>query len=306
MQGRLSYRPAFVVAASSLIASLIVVVCRSVQLFYQSDLDFWLDITNFAVVLLPFAFSILFAFVPDMRTRHIAWRTLVILIGVSFSWMLWKQQRLAADAAKRDQQYAVEAAVRQSNDHSDEQIAGVRKDVHSETQTLEEKMSALSGQVKASETDINGAIKRVVVPDPQYAKLQFSLFDSNATDFPLTTQTLVPDKDGVFTIDVLTRNVSETTAAKNGDIWVYVCDACIFAEEPQGFDRPKGLRETARHKLFQNLNPGVVLEKMTLRIKLNAPFSRFAIAFQYSCESCGKMQDPQRMTLLTSSLKINP
>jgi len=228
------------------------------------------------------------------------------LIGVGFSWMLWKQQRLSVEVTKRDQQSAVQAAVRQSNDHSDEQIAGVRKDVHTETQTLDEKMKGLSSQVAATETHINGAIHNVVVPSPQYAKLQFSLFPDSTVSLPLTTESLAPDKDGVFTVDFTVTNISETTAARGADLWVFVCTQCKIVEEPQGFDRPNGLPESERHKVFQNLNPGVSLEKMTVKLKLVEPYQAFLISFKYSCETCGKMTAAQDLKVLTTPYIASP
>jgi hypothetical protein len=96
---------------------------------HREEPDFALKLTNFAVVLLPFAFSILFAFVPDMRTKHIAWRILVIVIGVGFSCLVWEQQQLSTQAARKDQQDAINIAVNEANKHSDSQIGAVRGDL---------------------------------------------------------------------------------------------------------------------------------------------------------------------------------
>src|ERR1700677_570548 len=106
-------------------------VVLALRWFYvnHGEPNFYLDIFNFAVVLLPFAFSIFFAFVPDMRKQHVAWKIAVITIGVGFSWLLWKQQHLAAEAAQREAAQAIAKAVAQSNQHSDSKFDQVEADL---------------------------------------------------------------------------------------------------------------------------------------------------------------------------------
>ncbi len=147
MRKRLSLRNARYISTFGPVASIVALICRWVYMHYTEQ-DFYLDITNFAVVLLPFAFSIFFAFVPDMRERHIAFRVAVLLIGIGFSWVVWKQQHLAAEAARRDQVSAIRGAVEKSNQHSDKQISGVRNDLQDSTTTLSTRLDDLFGLVK--------------------------------------------------------------------------------------------------------------------------------------------------------------
>ncbi len=141
--------------------------------------------------------------------------------------------------------------------------------------------------------------KKVLWRTSIIAVLQFSFWSDTA--FPVTTQTLAPDEGGVFTVVFIAKNVSDMTATRSADIWVYVCDDCEIVEAPKGFDQPQGLHESARHKVVPNLNPGVTFEKMTIKLKLKRPLASFEVGFRYACETCGKMKEIQRMTVLISS-----
>jgi hypothetical protein len=291
---RLSYRPALIVSTIGPILSLLVVVCREVQLFYQSDPDFWLDITNFAVVLLPFAFSILFAFVPDMRTKHIAWRTVVVLVGIGFSWMLWKQQRLAAEATKRDQQNAVQTAINQSNQHSDQKIGEIREDVQGVKSEVQDVKKDLQETVKNSTSSLSESIGKVGKPEPpQLAKLRFTLWTDvmNSEQFPLIKEIALPVHEGSVAVEFTIQNIADASA-EDGELWIRICRDCRFAKEPEGFNHFKGQTEQDRHKSFQRILPGIALEKMTAEIIPPPLSNRFEVDLFYGCKNCVAITKP--------------
>jgi hypothetical protein len=260
---------------------------------HWNDPDLQSVVVDFAVACLPVGLSILIAFVPDLRRAHMAWRIGIITIGLIWSVLLARQQHLSRQTAVATQKQAVMSAVSESNLHSDQQIAAVRKDLQDVTKQISGTLRSLSSQVSKTESDLSGSISKVGVPQPKYAQLQFSFW--NNSKLPMLIQELRPDNDGSFSADFTVTNISDT-AATSAEIWVQVCDQCVFAAEPNGFDKPTGTPENARHKMFAALNPGVSLEKMTVKVKPSQPFIQFSdisLGLRYSCATCGKIGDQQ-------------
>jgi hypothetical protein len=301
MSKHLSYRFPLLISTFCLALSLGVLACRWIFL-HRGEPDFPLELANFAVVLLPFAFSILFVFVPDMRTKHIAWKMCVVGMGIGFSCLLWKQQHLAMEASKRDQQNAVDTAVKNANQHSDQQLAPVRddiKDIKNATQKLDTQLGGISNQVSKSETELSGSIAKVNKPTPpELARLEFSIFAVKPKeDPPVLIGPVRQDKDGNFPVEVFFTNTSDTSAEAL-DVWIHVCDQCSFATEPAGFDKPQGIDEHTRHIMIGVLNPGTSWQKTTIIVKTTLkPPSSFSVGFTYSCKTCGKMKESQKVTL---------
>lgn len=258
---------------------------------------YWSDIrlVNFLAAWIPFVLSILLAFVPEhtmTRPKKYLWRSGVIAVGFIWSVVLWHQQVVADNTAKQDQARIVSQAVSESNQHSDGKIGQVEGDLQSTRADLEARIDKVPQLLTKTESDLNSSISKVGTAPVKYAQLQFEIFDPTAS-VPRMSQTISPDDNGVYTLDFGVTNVSDT-AASSGEIWVHICDQCAFSEEPNGFDRPNGLDERSRHKLFQNLNPGVSLERMTIKFKIaGGPFAFTDVFFNYSCASCGKIAPPQ-------------
>lgn len=277
------------------ITSFLIFVDRWVHL-HKDEPEFPLLLINYTVAWLPFAFSILIAFVPDMRKLHKFWRALVILGGLTYSVILFKQQVLTIEANKRDQQSAIEQAVKQSNQHSDEQITVVRNDVKGVRDDVKSVKEDLGAQVSKSETTLSSSISKVgkpTIPDPP--QLKVSLYTPGLT--PLLAGSTQLDKDGNFPVEFIFTNVSDT-AADTIDVWVSVCESCTFVSEPQGYGKPEGTNEHVRHRIVPVLNPGTSFEKTKLLIKANVPFpNNIQIGFRYSCKNCGKIKDAQIMTV---------
>src|SRR5690349_4513203 len=72
------------------------------------------NIVNFLIAWIPFALSILMAFIPDsrlsMKTR-VAWRGSVIGCGLAYSVLLWHQQALTQKIGFQDQQRMLTDAI---------------------------------------------------------------------------------------------------------------------------------------------------------------------------------------------------
>jgi len=303
---RLSYRRAVWIAAIGPSGSLVAITLRWFFLWIslnKSNPDFTLDILNFAVVLLPFAFSIFVAFVPDMRSKHIAWRTLVILFGIGFSWMLWKQQHLAAEATKRDQNATVNDAVNKANEHSDEQIAGVKSDIQKTNDKIDKLPSQISNEIETNTQMLTRAFVKVNPYALNHARLQFSLFIKDVNEFPITDYYFPRQDDGSVNVQFQVKNVSEDTSTGKGDLWIQICRGCSYPNDPPGFVRREGSDEHVRHRTFDFLNAGIAFEPMSLSLRPPSGTSVFQVSFKYSCETCGGITDWQTVTVRTGEIR---
>jgi hypothetical protein len=291
--GQLSIRSILTISLIGPVASLALLLCRWVYL-RREEPGFALELTNFGVVLLPFAFSILFAFVPDRGTRR--WRTLIIAVGIGFSSLLWEQQRLAVQASKREQQKAIDTAIANANKHSDAQFSAVRGDFENVTKRLKGRLSELSAQVAKSGTDLVGATATVGRGPAKDAQLQFA-FWSDSLPFP-TSKTVPLGPDNTLSVDFTVTNISDAPATAV-EIWVQLCNECAFTKEPEGFDEPGGTDDLIRHKQLAQLNPGESVAKVTIDIKTTKTFDVVPLAFRYSCATCGSVGPTQVLSVLT-------
>jgi hypothetical protein len=205
------------------------------------------------------------------------------------------------EAARRDQEQVVNSAVEQSNRHSDQKIGEVKNNLEATKTDLGGRIDKLPNLISKSESDLSSTINNIAVPPVKQAKLQFSFFSPNTSKMPIVSQELYPDENGVFSLEFGVTNISDTVAA-NGEIWIFVCDQCLFAEDPQGFDKPEGSLAATRHTKFQILNPGVSVD-IKVKVKLvGGPYRFFVVGMRYSCALCGKLQDVQsvKITVLPS------
>jgi hypothetical protein len=304
---QVSIRVPIWVAVASASACALIWLCRGIYLYWND-----IKLLNFLAAWIPFVLSILIAFVPEhkmSRRKKISWRTSVIAIGFAWSVVLWHQQVIADNTAKQDQKTIVTDAVTQSNLHSDQEIGAVRSDVQGVKTDVQGVKKDLEGQISdtisKSTSDITNSLGKVGTPTPKYAQLQFSLWPGNPAQLPLTSSLVRPNADGSFSVDFTVTNVSDTEAT-TVELWVYLCDNCEFSGEPKGFDRPTGLPEKARHKIFSSLNPGVSLEKMTVDVKVDPGFQYFTLGFVYSCATCGKLTPMQKLSLSVVNPGVPP
>jgi hypothetical protein len=203
-------------------------------------------------------------------------------------------------------------AIQQSNQHADQQIDGVKKGlkdglkevsdnsdqqistVKAEVKSTDDKLSDLYSKTTIGLEQLGVSINKVGKPDPPIpVKLEFTLWGTGS-DWPILTTSLRPNKEGVFSVDFTVTNRSPT-AAHSVDVWVDICTPCIFAKEPDGFDRPSGMPDQTRHMVIGLLNPEASLSKRTIEIKVPRPTDYFVIGWRYSCELCGGKVAPAQI-----------
>jgi hypothetical protein len=261
-------------------ASLLAVFLRWIYL--HQNLTFWLTWANFIVVLIPFAFSIFFAFVPDMRTKHISWRIAVVAIGVAFSVVLWEQQRLSTIAATKDQESAMGKAIEGANKHSDEQIGEVRKDVQGVKSDVQDVKKAIS----TSTSSLNETIGQVKIPKEEKATFESSFYPVNLTNWPIHEKSIA-EVDGVVSLSFTFRVKGHT--AKQARMWLRLCTDCKYAKEPAGFQNlmpnvDNGAHE--RYRVIGDFLPNVVYQPMNVDVIPPPGLSSFVVGVILGCDNC--------------------
>jgi hypothetical protein len=301
MVQRISLRPSFWIIAG--------VACAGVAIWQRHHIaTVWDDpkIVNFLAAWIPFVLSILLAFVPDheMSTaKRIIWRGGVIFAGFAWSVVLWHQQVVTEHAAQADQENIVASAVTKANVHSDQQIGNVRQDLTktASKEDLSKTAGVLTNILAKSQADLTSNINKLKPTAPEIPKFEFSIYSAAARlGTPVLSDTVTQDKDGTYSVSVNFTNSSDVPAEVT-DIWLQVCDACSFATEPSGMDKPSGIDEHARHMLIGTLNAGASFQKITLAIKTTlVPPTQFMVGFRYTCKSCGThgVKDTQKVTFL--------
>lgn len=255
---------------------------------------------NFLAAWIPFAFSVLFAFVPSAKemkhewTKWV-WRSGVVVIGFAWSVMLWHQQDLIDQSSTNQISSAVGAAVQQANEHSDGKFGEAKRQIDELGSGLHKDIAQGLSQ---AEKDLGASIGKVGKPDPpEKAKLVFSLWSNNASysNFPIESENLSPDANGIYHIQFVVKNDS-SVAAQGIEVWVAICDSCEFAGEQKGFDHFAGMGERERHRSIPSMNSGTNLlegNELTVRPKLG-PRQPFAVSFRSACNTCGPEVDRSR------------
>lgn len=254
---------------------------------------------NFLAAWIPFVLSVLFAFVPsgkDMKHPWIkwGWRCGVVIIGFCWSVMLWHQQDLTDKANVKQIQDAVEKSVTDANNHSDEKIGGVQKQVETVEQNLDDTKTEISAQLGKTETNITNSIGKVGKPaPPELAQLQVSLWEEgqDVASEPVETESITQNTDGSVTVQFLIRNVSDV-GAEDPDLWVLICAQCAYTKEPDGFEKPPdiGIGQERHIHIHGTLNPGVAFKILSVSFKSDVFSSPYAIGFKDSCTNCGAIK----------------
>jgi hypothetical protein len=181
---------------------------------------------------------------------------------------------------------AIRNALKESTEHSDLQVQTVRNDLKATTDKI-------GSMVSESTAEIGKSIASVRLEPPNPAKITFGFFDDDADKFPIISRELTPDDSGNVTIEFIARNASEVQATRT-EIWIIICDACVYVTEPEGFDKPPGSTEYTRHRLIGDINPDVFFQKTSIHVRMVSNiYNRFDTSFIYSCANCGAMKTRQ-------------
>jgi hypothetical protein len=232
-------------------------------------------------------------------TKKVLWRSGVIGIGFIWSIVLWHQQFIMDKTSREDQERIVTTAVKQSNQHSDQQIGVVRNDVRGVKSGLDGMKNELAAKLGETANSINQSIAKVGKPvPPEFAKIQFSLWRDNMVlnELPTLSQSLQREADGTVPVSFTFTDTSSTPADAL-QIVVRICEVCSYASEPSGFDKINGSQEYDRHRLMGDLPPGATFGKITVSVRVPQNIGRFNIDFMHACKTCGKPGPAQKATI---------
>jgi hypothetical protein len=230
------------------------------------------------------------------------WRYVLGIALIGYGGLVWMQQSRANSQSQVERDRAItDTAAKTSAAVSAEvskaigaeyqnMIADLNMQIQGLQHQLSDQAKDFARQLKQTDTDLNGSISKVGVPPTRYAQLEFKAFSEKPVG---TTSTITPDGDGVFSVDFVFTNTSDIGTGA-GDVWVFICDQCEFSGNQVGFDSPTGLIDREKHMTFQQLNPGVTMERKTIHMKITGgPFSWTDVGFRYACAECGKVNPLQ-------------
>lgn len=146
-----------------------------------------------------------------------------------------------------------------------------------------------------------------IAPKTELATVQGEFYDDTANAPPKLDLTVA--QEGLVVIAPVTFRAIENVPAKNGIVWLRICDECAWVVEPDGFTRnPKLARD--RMLSFQTLLPNVLYPEidMHIRVPIFVKASTISISFYYSCENCAPVDStkPQVLSLHISNVKSPP
>jgi hypothetical protein len=128
-------------------------------------------------------------------------------------------------------------------------------------------------------------------PAPK-AVLKFTFWPAHPSDL---TGIINADVVGnVVTVGITAKGM--VAQAKDGQIWIQICDLCRYAKEPENSTAPSD-EPTVRRKRFDVLHMGSFLEDTVLQIIPPTGVSYFTISLKYGCENCNPVDNehPQKL-----------
>jgi hypothetical protein len=272
-------------------ACALVWICRGIYIHHRDDLKF----VNFLAAWIPFVLSLLVAFVPESKmstAKKIGWRTVVIAVGFVWSVVLWQQQLLAENSATADQERIVTTAVTRSNEHSDQQIGGVRSDVQgvkTDMQGVKKDLETkINDTISKSTSSLSESIGKVKLPPSEKASYEASLWPATLTDWPIREKSL-PKVNGVVTLSFSFR--VKNHMAKQTRLWLRLCRGCKYAKEPLGFQNlsphpGEGDDPNERTLIIGDFLPNIAYTPISVDVIPPADQTVFLVGVLVGCENC--------------------
>jgi hypothetical protein len=261
----------------------------------------WNYIPNVATVILA-----MLQLAKDWGAHQTTWRRatvlcLIVLLGAGGGINTYYSSKKASALRAEDQRNA-------SKQHSEDrqQIAGLQKAVEaanaaqeSDTKqfllsfsSLLQKVGDLQSQVKTAGLQKEAAQLRAELEStqrslaPQKAELESTLAEPKDTLEGLGVKGVfarrAPDGTITFTVYVVDNSLVQ---AKNGSIFLRICEACMFSEEPARFTRPVGAEAYDREMIFQAISARAAIA-VPLRVQPPALAHQFTVAVTMRCENC--------------------
>jgi len=179
----------------------------------------------------------------------------------------------SVETANKDQQTNTKIFVDSFRGLSDK-LGGLK--VQLKTVGLQKEAERLKQELEATQKALS----------PPQAELEASVGDVTETlenlDVKEKLAQVSLDGSVAFTITVANKS---NVQAKNGSIYLRICQGCEFAEEPKRFSRPLTSPAYDREMLFQAIN---AIEAVGIDLKIKPPpgIRRFEVDVTTRCENC--------------------
>lgn len=141
---------------------------------------------------------------------------------------------------------------------------------------------------------------------PTTAQLRFG-FDPNRTEEMRDAMSVRANSEGIFTVILRVKNVSDQTAL-GGSIIVGVPLVCkiVREHEPVQLHECPGCPPTQRTLLFGQFGPGTVLAPITLDVWTPEVPATVHIVMAYSCQTCLDEPGWQRRRVVVQAATLTP
>jgi hypothetical protein len=151
-----------------------------------------------------------------------------------------------------------------------------------------EKLGRVEGELTSEhqKREIADLRKQLVIanaPKPR-AVLEASFATNDKSSFPIK-ETWAVRKDGVVKFDLMVVNTTDVMA-ETGAIWIRLCQACSFAKEPPGSEKPTGSPEADRDIKFYRIGPGTGLQTIPVEAAVPAFVQRMEVDMFGKCDTC--------------------
>jgi hypothetical protein len=95
----------------------------------------------------------------------------------------------------------------------------------------------------------------------------------------------VTSRGDVVHVDFVVGNPTDVEAGQ-GYLAITICDSCLYAKEPEGFQHTTNSSLKQRNREFTAFYPKTVVPTMSVDVLIPPKLNRFDIALAYRCQKC--------------------
>jgi len=139
--------------------------------------------------------------------------------------------------------------------------------------------------------------KQTIIPPPEIAKLQFTFCPDGQIPEKFMDDIIDPPENGVVTVYVSAKNISTVHTGSDVKIWIIICEACKFAEDPQGSIPMQPHEDLSRRLQYNELYAGTSYDPFKFKIIPPSGADHFFIGMNYACAKCPPVDVKQRQVL---------
>ncbi len=231
----------------------------------------------------------------DWGAHQSTWRRALVLVAIMFLGVgsvintYYSSRKVAAQHLEDQKQISgLKKAVETASTDQEKNTKVFVKSFDDMTQKLngletQLKTAGLQKEAEGLRADLKATQKAMLVPK---AELEATLGEPTATldNLSIKEVSVAQSLDGVveFTVNVVNKSVVQ---AKNGSIFLRICNKCEFVEEPKRFTKIVSASDYDREMVFQAINATTAVG-IPLKIKPPPMKRRFEVAVLVRCDNC--------------------